>query len=447
MTVTWPETLPGPLASSLRVSAGTNAARRRTQSGRVEVRRFGAGAPDMVDATFRLLHADVAAFRHFHERTCNLGLNWFTAPWLAALGYLEHCARIVGHPRRTGKGTLYSDYACRLAVRPLAEAWADTFWPAEAIAGPGPEPLPSGVLTGWSDTVTGVDWQLINRMPVGQECTSVSIGRSFSTGDLYAVAARPDGTVFGWASDATFESTVEGWVAGLGNVVQVCADTDGGFYLTGSGIIGHFGSPASISYLATYISYPLTTGVRRILCTNTGQQYSCGVAEFEDGHLELWGDNRYVLPQGLGTPVRGMWGSTPYNNVCIIDSYGDAYLLYFSYDSSRQLKGYDLRSGLRFDKVSLSYARDMLSFGIWQTMSGDLLIGSYVSHYAPADQYVTYAGMIASNIYGNALRGISVDGQLYAWGLYGDTRPTELMGVKVLDFSFYSYATLIIREV
>ena len=333
MTVAWPETLPGPLASSLRVSAGTNAARRRTQSGRVEVRRFGAGAPDLVDATFHLLHADVAAFRHFHERTCNLGLNWFTAPWLAHLGYLEHCARIVGHPRRTGKGTLYSDYACRLAVRPLAEAWADTFWPAEAIAGPGPEPLPSGVLTGWSDRGTGADdWRLIDRMPTGQECTSVSIGytRPSSTYYPYAVAARPDGTVFGWSSNATIQSTIEGWVAGLGNVVQVCADHNGGFYLTGGGVIGHFGSPGSIFYDASYVSYPPSPGVRRVLCTVAGGQYSCGVAEFEDGHLELWGESSFVIPSGLGTPIRGMWRSARYNTICIIDSYGDAYLLFSS---------------------------------------------------------------------------------------------------------------------
>lgn len=133
--VAWPENLPPPLRDNLSTTQGDNAVRRSTQSGRVEVRKFGSGAPDEITCTFRLFGAaEVETFEYFFSHEANLGVNWFSASWLTLLGYAGHAARIVGYPRRTGHGTIYSDYAVTLHVKPSASVRADTEWPVE---GPG----------------------------------------------------------------------------------------------------------------------------------------------------------------------------------------------------------------------------------------------------------------------------------------------------------------------
>lgn len=126
----WPENLPGPLRA-ISIRPGDNTLRQQWQSGRADVRRFGAGAPDQVSVQFRLFNEDCAAFEYWFNRDANLGVNWFTAPWLAGMGYDSHKARILGYPKRKGKGVRYSDYSVALLIQAASACPDDTLWPSE----------------------------------------------------------------------------------------------------------------------------------------------------------------------------------------------------------------------------------------------------------------------------------------------------------------------------
>jgi hypothetical protein len=127
--VAWPSTLPAPL-NAVSITLGDNTKRRKCESGRTEVRRFGSGMPDTCTAIFRLFSADIDTFINFYEKTSNMGLNWFSATWIATdLGYTTHYARIVGYPKRTASGKLYSDFSVNLHIKKIASCWPDTTWP------------------------------------------------------------------------------------------------------------------------------------------------------------------------------------------------------------------------------------------------------------------------------------------------------------------------------
>ena len=131
--VAWPSILPAPYVV-ISSEWGNNTLRRKMQSGRQEVRRYGSGAPDSFTATFRMVWENVSIFIHFYERTANMGLNWFSADWIANdLGYTEHLARIVGYPKRIGHGKIYSDFSVTLHIKKTASCWPDTTWPELAI--------------------------------------------------------------------------------------------------------------------------------------------------------------------------------------------------------------------------------------------------------------------------------------------------------------------------
>jgi hypothetical protein len=76
------------------------------------------------------MNADIVTFLEFYEKTSNMGLNWFSAPWIADdLGYTTHYARIVGYPKRTASGKRYSDFSVNLQIKKSASCWPDTTWP------------------------------------------------------------------------------------------------------------------------------------------------------------------------------------------------------------------------------------------------------------------------------------------------------------------------------
>lgn len=127
--VSWPAALPWPIFQSSG-ELGSNLLSRELQSGRRESRRFGSGAPDVWRVQLRVRHDQAQSFLDFYERVTNMGLNWFAAPWLSHLGYEDHMARIVGYPSRKGVGSLHSDFAVTIHVKPAAKVWPDTTWPS-----------------------------------------------------------------------------------------------------------------------------------------------------------------------------------------------------------------------------------------------------------------------------------------------------------------------------
>lgn len=97
---TWPAAIPGPERSALRRVPVSTIARRRVQSGRTEVRRFGAAAPDRLAAPLVVAAAEYDSLVEFYESDCNLGTVWFTADWIQTLGYAAgYVGRIIGLPK------------------------------------------------------------------------------------------------------------------------------------------------------------------------------------------------------------------------------------------------------------------------------------------------------------------------------------------------------------
>jgi hypothetical protein len=129
--ILWPTNISPPL-NAVNISYGDNSKRRKCESGRTEVRRFGSGSPDICSATFRMLKSDIPNFIEFYEVTSNMGLNWFSADWLSDLGYTSHAARIIGYPKRSAYGTIYNDFSVNLQIKELSTCWPDTLWPTLA---------------------------------------------------------------------------------------------------------------------------------------------------------------------------------------------------------------------------------------------------------------------------------------------------------------------------
>nr|WP_321466749.1 hypothetical protein [uncultured Desulfobulbus sp.] len=168
MPVIWPDTLPAPLRSGLKITPNPDVKARTTQSGRKEIRRWGKGKGDALSCTLRLWnnhpdHGDqVVAFKRFWDRELNFGLNWIDADWLeTGLGYSGYFLRIIGYSPRQGHGTLYSDYAVSFEIKPAAAAWEDTQWLSSA-SGVAPE---TTLISHWKG-VSGTDG-LTDMLPGG----------------------------------------------------------------------------------------------------------------------------------------------------------------------------------------------------------------------------------------------------------------------------------------
>jgi hypothetical protein len=88
-------------------------------SGRRVVRRWGHIPPDTVTVQFRVKEEDEPSFNYFWHRT-GLDGTWFTADWLAVMGYDDHKARLLGYPRRKGVTGQVMDYAVTIVVQETA---------------------------------------------------------------------------------------------------------------------------------------------------------------------------------------------------------------------------------------------------------------------------------------------------------------------------------------
>ena len=126
MSVAWPSYLPPPLVEGAKLTAGSNVRRRQCQSGRVEQRRFGTGAPDSWQLTWRLTADEHDDFRAFYSDDLDLGVEWITADWLTQLGYgAGYEARLLGYPQerimRYNSGTEgHADVSCEVLVKEAA---------------------------------------------------------------------------------------------------------------------------------------------------------------------------------------------------------------------------------------------------------------------------------------------------------------------------------------
>ncbi|WP_320055752.1 hypothetical protein [Desulfuromonas thiophila] len=305
----WPSNLPGP-QRTISVRPGSNLTRQTWQSGRAEVRRFGAGTPDQVTVQFRLFNEDCAAFQYFCDRTANHGVNWFSAPWLAAMGYPSHRARILGYPKRKGRGVRYSDYSVTLLIQDAASAPEDTFWPS---AGPG---TGSGGETPAAGQVecTG---HLSAAYPAPTDVQFVLVDCEALTGIWGGIT--DGGALRLWG--VSVDSKYPGWAA-IGGLIDIAFNcyctyssvTYGLYYLTSSGVIGHLGTPRAGT------GYPTGAGYTKIWASGR-----VGLAQNADGLIEAWGGSAgSYFPSGVDIyrPVQvaffeqtGLGGIVDENNV------------------------------------------------------------------------------------------------------------------------------------
>ena len=115
-SVAWPEEVPPPFRWKLSTGPLPTKKNRKTESGRIESRRFGSGEPDKLEAVWMLTSAEYKVFCRFYEGPawyaddgvrldCQLGTVWITATWLWELGYYNHEVRFWGSPRARRFGT------------------------------------------------------------------------------------------------------------------------------------------------------------------------------------------------------------------------------------------------------------------------------------------------------------------------------------------------------
>lgn len=126
---TWPDTLPAP-QGNYSSTEGCNGIMRRGQSGRLEIRRYGSAAPSTGSYRWSFTESQKEIFDRFYRVDLNLGINWFSAPWIALLGYPAHKARIVGYVPYTGQTSGRFDYAMTLLIKKASACPVDDIvWP------------------------------------------------------------------------------------------------------------------------------------------------------------------------------------------------------------------------------------------------------------------------------------------------------------------------------
>ena len=120
--VVWDSGLPAPLMENAAMVSGNNIKRRKCQDGSYEQRRFGSGAPDRWQMTWRLTATEHDDFRAFWRDDLDFGTKWLYGSWLDLLGYSSsYAARIVGYPneavRRFNSGSSgHADISCSVIV-------------------------------------------------------------------------------------------------------------------------------------------------------------------------------------------------------------------------------------------------------------------------------------------------------------------------------------------
>jgi hypothetical protein len=376
--------------------------RQKWQSGRSEVRRFGAGAPDRVPVQFRLLNEDAATFEHFFDRQANLGVNWFSAPWLATLGYPSHAAKIVGHPKRKGVSGRWSDYSVTLLVQEAAYVPDDTFW---SSAGPGAgsgsgEETVEGLVVASGTSGTGV---LVTELPAGLYATKVVCLRVAAV----ACALKADGTLRLWG-DADYITSYLSGLASLGGIVDIAATNGGVLYLTSAGVVGGVGYQWSGE-----LSPPALTGVTAIDSDNV----QWGWALKEDGTIVSWGENDDTF---ISNPPYALVNGHCYA-MGALDADGNLVIAPPCTDYLKNLPTFstDIATVALCQNGGLAQLTD----GSWQGWGHD--------NYTPSWNGETYyppAGLVATDLrvgYRFAL-GLHTDGTLVGWGPYNYTPSSSL---------------------
>lgn len=425
---TWPDNLPGPMRA-ISVQAGSNLVSRAVQSGRREIRRFGSGAPDKVTVQFRLFNTDVAAFEYFFNRTANLGINWFTADWLPAMGYSSHSARILGYPKRKAAGAVYSDYSVTLLIMETVYCPEDTAWlsgrtGSESGGSSGTE----GVVGVWGYGTAGA----VANAPA-ESISAVKV--VLIMGINGAVALKADGTVTAWGT-ATALGYISGY-ASLGSIVDIIGCYYGFLYITETGVIGWCGSTAGV--LDTDI--PTSGGVSKLVASPVPNVYARAFAFFDDLSITGWGSSLYDFSSPASAAVRSVGTDYRYS-MHYVDVTDDLYVCGTSHI---------VRSSIAEISCAATYASGTTTSSAWYIIGYKTDGSWYTEGHSSIDAFYP-SGLVPTEIlcgkYAGAysIGAIHTDGTLLFWSpnslgethLQGLVTDYGLANVKVHQAEFYS---------
>ena len=102
MTLTsWPSGVSAPSVSDLRIIPTESVKIRRLESGRVEVRRFGSGAPYRFEGSIEMSQTEYETFCQWYEGDHELGTVWSEADWLSTIGFSSdtYVVRVIVLPK------------------------------------------------------------------------------------------------------------------------------------------------------------------------------------------------------------------------------------------------------------------------------------------------------------------------------------------------------------
>lgn len=379
----WPTSLPAP-QKKISITLGDTRIERRLQSGRTEFRRFGDGKPDQAKVLFRLLWAQWETFKEFYRHDLNLGLNWFSASWLATLGYSEHKAKILGYPREVVKQGYYVDIICILIIQKTA--WIigeDTEWPCESTGGEPPPPT-EGILVGFQYPGSSMP-----TIPPDIVCEKVKSVRK-------TIIYMKNGSLFGLGETAG----LSGYSA-LGGVIDYdFADYRAMAYLTDMGIVGAIGTMADYFEISSIPSFPA-----EVITLSGGNGWMAALCS--DNSVITWG--KYKSVYGIQNAIDVVEMTTGYRNLICRHT-----------DGSISVSGNN-GDNLVSHKPTTNIAKSIVCSYQWALMIDTNLQAHYWGTDGPAIAAHHPVGIspVLSGFggYGVAVCfGIHTDDVLYAWG-------------------------------
>lgn len=395
--ITYPSTLPPPQRPSLKVVAGTNLVRRETQSGRIEIRKFGVGAPDKITIKFHLKTDEIPAFKWFFERETNLGINWFSASWLPMLGYQDHKIRFLNYPRTVVKTAHYHILSATFIVQETAFCPVDTFWPTLGTGGEPPIP-PTGDIVQWGTA-----------FPTPPITKAVKV----TAGYKWALAIDENNQLVGWGTNFStwFAGTYEHLIGVVGifglNASAICLLDNGTIAVVGLNISG------------LYDNIPAFTDIVNV--ATTINKY---IVVRADGSMHYGGSPVYpAIPAGLSAPdYIQSCGQGKYGFFAVKD--GSAYLwnqyVQYGLPQTQEIHGQNIICGLNA-RYWACYFTNTGSYHAWGTHQW-------------AGNPPT--GLMPKLIKGSLRTCIAVheDDTVHGWS--GSYNPTNPPGLKVRDITY-----------
>jgi hypothetical protein len=117
--ITYPDSLPRPLLSSLAFKQQSNVLRTEMDSGTARVRKRFSSVPTFMDASWKINATECEAFEGFIEHALNSAVNWFVLAIKTPQGLVEHDVRFVQNPMENYKpiSKKFWEYSANIEIK------------------------------------------------------------------------------------------------------------------------------------------------------------------------------------------------------------------------------------------------------------------------------------------------------------------------------------------